>query len=397
MLFRYEAISSSGATVTGDLEADSEIAAVKKLNAQQLTAIHIDEASQSAHSDRKAKSSNQEKLLALHELATLLESGIGIADTIESQALADYPTDLHEAFTAIAKNLNQGDSFTQAVQKTSLDLPDYVHQLIEAGELTGNLGGSLRLAVDQMEYSQKLTAEFKAALIYPSILVLSGILAVMLVFVFVVPKFASLVERNSDLPFLAEFVLKGGIWFNDHIWWVFAIGVSVTAGVFSAARQPGFQQKALDLVSQMPLFGDWITESDTAKWSAVMAALLSSKVDLLSALKLARQGVNTTIRLEKHLRVISAVRGGESLAEALETAQVLTPTGYNLVRVGEKTGRLPEMMRSLARLYDESSRNRMQTVLALIEPLAILLIGAVIGTIILGVILAITSVNEVSF
>jgi len=397
MHFQYEAISADGETVVGDLEANNKVAAVKKLVNQQLTAIAITETNSLIRSRVKKKSSVQERLIALHELATLLESGVGIADAIESQSCADYPVDLHVAFSIISTELKRGASFSESLRETELQLPEYVHQLVQAGEMTGNLGGSLRNAVNQMEYDQKLNGEFKSALIYPSILVVSGIMAVMLVFIFVVPKFASLVEKNDDLPFLAVIVLKGGIWFNEYSWWLAGFIVVVTAVLINAFKEPAFRQKALDFMSRLPLIGVWIGETDTAKWSAVMAALLSSKVELLSALELARMGVSTSARREKHSRVIVAIRGGKALADSLEEAQVLTPTGYNLVRVGEKAGKLPEMMRSLAKLYDESSRNRMKTVLALIEPLAILIIGTVIGVIILGVILAITSVNDVAF
>ena len=397
MLFNYEAISNAGSTVTGNLEAENTIAAVKKLASQQLTVIEVREASETLVSGRKRKASVQENLLALHELATLLESGVGIADAIESQSCAAYPDDLHAAFMTITKTLKRGASFSESLRETTLMLPEYVHQLVQAGELTGNLGGSLRNAVDQMEYDQKLLGEFKSALIYPIVLVVSGVLAVMMVFVFVVPKFASLVEKNDDLPFLAEIVLRGGIWFNEYAGWLAAGAILAGASIVIGFRDAAVRQKALDLMSNLPLLGPWIAETDTAKWAAVMAALLSSKVELLAALELARIGVSTTARRERHERVIGTIRSGKGLADSLEEAQVLTPTGYNLVRVGEKAGKLPQMMRSLAKLYDESGRNRMQTVLALIEPLAILLIGGVIGVIILGVILAITSVNDVAF
>jgi len=209
MQFRYEAVSAEGATVVGDLEADNKIAAVKKLEYQQLTAIDLKESSVLQRSGRKKKASSQEKLIALHELATLLESGVGIADAIESQSCADYAVDLHSAFLSIGTDLKRGSSFSESLRGSGFLLPEYVFQLVQAGEITGKLGASLRNAVNQMEYDQKLAGEFKAALIYPSILVVSGILAVMLVFVFVVPKFASLVEKNDDLPLLAEIVLKG--------------------------------------------------------------------------------------------------------------------------------------------------------------------------------------------
>ena len=166
-------------------------------------------------------------------------------------------------------------------------------------------------------------------------------------------------------------------------------------GVASLATNETFRQKAIDLLGQTPIVGHWIAETDTARWSSVMAALLVSRAELINSLELAANAVKSTRRRSRLEVVMRDIKAGESLADSLEKANVLTTTGYNLIRAGEKTGKLPLMMKSVARLYDEGARNRMKKVMAMIEPIAILLIGSLIGSIILGVILAITSVNDV--
>ena len=116
----------------------------------------------------------------------------------------------------------------------------------------------------------------------------------------------------------------------------------------------------------------------------------------LVSLELAQAGLQLPQRRARMGEVTRAVRGGASLADALEDHDALTATGYNLVRVGERSGKIAAMLDSLARLYEEAGRNRMKRVLILLEPIAILIIGSVIGTIILGVILAITSANDLA-
>lgn len=396
MMYQYEAVNSSGATVTGDVEAVNESALVKKLKHQNLTVTGIKLASEKAGRDSRRKATEQDVLMSLHEMTTLLESGVSIGETIDSQSHASYPADLLKSYQVMAGEIRKGASFSDALRTSALTLPEYIHQLAKAGEMTGNLASSLREAVNQFEYDQKLAREFRNALVYPSILVMSGIAAVLLIFIFVVPKFAPIIARSDNLPLLSQIILTGGIWFNEHLWLVaLATGAVVAAGmaIFADAT---VRQRSLDLLAEMPLFGTWISETDTAKWSSIMAALLASKVELLSALQLAEQAVKSSKRKTRLSRVLVEIRAGESLANALENAQVLTSTGYNLIRAGEKTGKLPQMMRSVAKLYDESGRARMQKLLTLIEPLAILIIGVVVGTIILGVILAITSVNDIA-
>jgi hypothetical protein len=161
----------------------------------------------------------------------------------------------------------------------------------------------------------------------------------------------------------------------------------------------GPQPSARSVLAQVrnrPVVGPWLVEADTARWAKVLGALLGNKVPLMRGLELAQSGLQLPQRRARMGEVTRAVRGGASLADALEDHDALTATGYNLVRVGERSGKLASMLDSLARLYEEAGRNRMKRVLILLEPIAILVIGSMIGTIILGVILAITSANDLA-
>ena len=161
-------------------------------------------------------------------------------------------------------------------------------------------------------------------------------------------------------------------------------------------RQAKFRARMLDAVARLPVLGAWLTEADTAKWASVMGAMLTARVELMDALALAARGVRISRRRVMLDRVATDVKSGSPLSEALEKQRALTPTGYNLIRVGEQAGQLAEMLRALATLYENNSARRMKRVLTLIEPLAILLIGSVLGSIMLGLILAITSANEIA-
>ena len=296
----------------------------------------------------------------------------------------------------MSRELQRGQAFSATLAGAGLPLPEYVHQLARAGEMTGELGRALRDAAAQMEYEQQLRNEMRNALIYPMVLVVAGIVAVSIMFIFVVPKFSTLLKEGDKLPFLGWAVLALGTWVREHFWWL-AIALAL-AGVGGAwmLRKPELRAQALDRLSRWPIVGPWLVESDTARWAKVLGALLGNRVPLMRGLELAQGGVQLPHRRARMGEVTRAVRGGASLADALEDHDALTATGYNLVRVGERSGKLASMLDSLARLYEEAGRNRMKRVLILLEPLAILVIGGVIGTIILGVILAITSANDLA-
>jgi len=394
--FRYEAVDRQGQLIRGSLEAESDLDAMRRLTAEGRTVVELAEVSEERPTLLRRALSQGDLNIGLHELTTLLESGVSLGDAIRAQSRGTYHPELSRGFGAMARTLGRGGSFLESLRASALRLPDYVYHLVEAGEASGRLAQSLRQAVQQMEYDQRVAGEIRNALIYPSILIVAGVAAVLLVFVFVVPQFSNLLEDANDLPWLADTVLRTGIYFNDHVWWILGAAAAGVGVVVSLLGRPGFRIRVINALGSIPILSAWLTEADTARWASVMSAMLTSRVELMEALNLALRGVRVSRRAAKLERVGREVRAGTALSAALEKEDALTATGYNLVRVGEQSGQLPQMLRSLALLYEENSSRRMKRILTLVEPLAILVIGGFLGTIMVGIILAITSVNDIA-
>lgn len=395
--FAYQAINSDGRTITGVLRAASDRAAARLLEQRGLTVVEVGEEGAARPGLRRQRAlSRSDVILAVQELSTMLLSGVSIAEAVVSQSSSAAHPRVRGAFGGMARELQRGQPFSTALAGSGLPVPEYVIQLSKAGEMTGELGRALADSAAQMDYEERLRSEMRNAMIYPAVLVVAGTAAVAIMFLFVVPKFASLLNRSEDLPFLAWAVLGSGMWLRENVG-VTALGVAALVGAAVVAlRNAALRERAIDRAARLPIVGPWLVESDTARWAKVLSALLGNRVPLLRGLELARSGIAIPGRRLRMDEVARSVRGGSSLADALEDHEALTATGYNLVRVGERSGRLAVMLESLAKLYEESGRTRMKRVLILMEPIAILLIGSVIGTIILGVILAITSANDLA-
>jgi general secretion pathway protein F len=391
----YEGIDRDGAVISGTLDAVSEREAHRELESLGIAPLELREV-KLPQGMRRRRLKQTDVTQALDELCTLLESGVGVGEALDALVLAEYHPQIASFFRHLSRSVQSGETLSRAMREAQLKLPDIVLQLVETGELTGDLARSLRESVDQIQYAETLRAELTSALIYPAILVVSGIGAILLIFAFVVPKFANLVANNDDLPLLASLVINGGLWFNANWLWLLLCSLLIVVVGVRYARSAQGRLRLLGIVARLPLAGSWLMERDVGSWAQSMAAMLGSRVDLLEALMLARSGVMLPARQARLGRVEQAVRAGAPLSQALEENAVLTASAYNLIKVGEKTGRLAEMMRSVATIYETSRRNRTRQLLAVVEPAAILLIGLVIGTLILGVILAITSVNDVT-
>ena len=395
MDFQYSAAGSAGQVVNGSISAGSEAEALQLLQQQGLLPMAL-AAAGPAQARRRARgtASAQDKRLVVRELATLLKAGVPLGEAVESLALAHADSAVGPAFAHMQGSLRSGLRFSQALADSGLVLPPYVAQMTAAAELTGKLAEALADAATQMEYDDRMRQEMRNALIYPAVLVLSGIGATLLTFLVVVPKFANMLKSSkADLPALSVWVLQTGLFVKANLLWIGLAALAlVLAGVVVFAR-PQARAWAWERLAHVPLVGRWLREIEIGRWAALLGILLENRVPIVRAMELAQEAIrlgDMRFKLELALREL---RAGKRLADALAGSGLFAPTGLNLVRVGERSGQLAMMLRTLATLYESAARERMKRFLILLEPVAILLIGAVIGTIMIAIMMAITGLT----
>lgn len=396
-LFSYEALDRSGNKVSGSVEAADDGDAARQLAQQGLTPYALRRARQGGWSGpRRKHASARELQLVLHEFATLLEAGVGLVTSLSSLAKSSHHPSLTTAFTEMEKAVRRGESFSSALRESRLQVPEYFHQLVHAGEATGRLAESIRSGVDQFEYDQRVRQEMAGAMIYPAVLVASGIAAVGIIFMWVVPRFGGLLKQHEEtMPAISRWTISTGVWLSDHAWLVLLAVVALAVGLRALWKAPGFVDTLSERIARLPVVGDWLVEAEVGRWASTLSALLTGKVELIRALNLSASAVRMKFLRTRLLAVARSVKGGSTLSAALREHRSLNPTGYDLVAVGEASGELPKLLSALARLYETTGRDRMKRALQLIEPLAIIVIGVVVGTIMTAIILAITSVNDV--
>ncbi len=399
MNYRYRALNAEGGTVTGVTTGSSPRDAIRSLQKQGLRVVDIKEEKEKASSRRmgKKKATKQELVMYMHQLTTLLESRVSLEEAVESLAESSGQQFIAKEFEKIGAALRRGDNFSKALKASQMPLPGYFYPLCEAGELTGKLGAAMRDGVTQWEYDMEVATEMRNAMTYPVILVVTGIGAVMLIFAVVVPKFVNLLEKSkAEIPFLALAVLRTGEFVNNNIIVISALAAGIVAIAVYSFSNPKIRLKIRDFFSKLPLFREWLMESEVAQWSAMLATLLENRVELMHALELARSYILSSQLQARLVHVSKSVKNGVLLSHSLQEAGAITPMGFNLIRVGERTGELAAMLRSMTVLYTASVRARTKRFLVLLEPLAIIAIGSVVGLIMAGIILAITSVNNIN-
>lgn len=396
MNFRFRAIDASSKEVTGLLDAADERAAQREITRRGLVAVALEpERAEVAGWASRLPPAPRELQLVLQEFATLVDSGVSLALALSSLANSGHHPRITAAFARMAKAVRRGERFADALRDSGLELPAYIHQLVEASELTGRLGPALEDGARQYEYDLRVDAELRSALVYPAVLVASGIGAVTIIFLWVVPRFGGLLEQRSEqLPALSRWVIGGGVWFADHAGLVGLAAAALIGVAIASLRRRTVRQRLLEGAARLPLLGPWLLEAAIGRWAGTLGTLLGNRVELTRALELSGAGVGLEHLQSRLAQVTRSVRGGSPLSQALREHRALNATGYDLVAVGEASGELPKLLLALSRLYQSTGRERLQRALKLIEPAAIIVIGGVIGVLVTAVILAITSVND---
>lgn len=396
--FRYQATDAQGAVVKGVLTVEDQTEAMTQLQRRGLMVFDMQEvaASRSSRISQPKRAGRDAILVVLQELATLLDAGVTLADAVENVARGYQDSPLGLAFNKIYSQLRGGIAFSKALIDADLRLPNYVVELCRAGESTGKLAGSLRSAAEQLELEQNFQREARNALIYPMVLIVSGFLATLLVFVFVVPKFANILSNpKADIPTISLWVLATGMWLTKNKLLLGALLVGVAGSAFALLRQEKVQQNLWNWAAGLPVIGSWIMHTEMARWSSMFSVLLQNHVSILEALAHAQNALRGDAWRQKAALILSDVRGGKTLAESLQLHQFIDATGVNLVRVGERSGALGKTTASLAQMHRMHSQQQMRQFLILLEPVTILLVSVVLGGIMISVMLAITSLTNV--
>ncbi|MEO5732851.1 MAG: type II secretion system F family protein [Rubrivivax sp.] len=413
MQFEYQALGADGSTQRGFEEADAEADAVAQLLRRGLTPVSMRAAPRRNASgnppagsgatawQRRESAGRVALVLTVRELASLLAAGVTLEESLRTLIQSRRGLHLEPALTAVLTQVLGGERFSAAVRAQvsagPLALPSYVVALISAGESTGDLANALGRAAEQMEFDEQVRAETSEALVYPAILITAGIGAVLFVFSFVVPRFSSLLAgRRAELPWLSSVVMATGEAVNAHGTAIaLAIGVVVAAAV-TVWRLLGGDRIRSGLAG-LPVLGTWIRQQELSRWTGMLSLMLQSRVPILTALDLTASAVGLADVRGSLRGAIGDIGRGETMSRSFAERRLLPVSALSMVRVGEQTGQVGPMMGHVARHALEQNRRQRKRLVALIEPASILVLGGIIAAIIVGVVLAITSLNDIRF
>lgn len=403
-LFSYKAINSLGETEEGVRDAADEQGLIVALQSEGYIPIRVAPATARSFlgfslGAKQSRLSQKEIGLLTGELATLLESGLPLDRSLS--VLMDLTADnerLSKLIGRVLERVKGGSSLADALEKQAGVFSKFYINMIRAGEAGGSLGEVLTRLSDYLERSRELKDTISTALIYPVILLVMSLASLFVMLTFVVPQFTEMFESaGKDLPVPTQIVVGLAEWLQSY-WWMLVLIVVVVYGYMNFQLADPVTKKTWDRrFLAMPLFGSIILNKETANISRTLGTLLGNGVSILTALAIARETVDNLALAEVCADAEEQLKQGRNMSDALMEKGVLPKMAMQMIKMGEETGRLEEMLLRVATIYDKQLRIAIQRMLALLEPALIITLGVMIAGIIVSILLAILSVNDLAF
>ena len=403
--YRYEAVDASGEVVRDELDAATLDAAIARLRDQGLLPLAVNEAKsgflrggfgQPLFSKRRALSRKTIALLT-QQLASLLHAGMPLDRALTILIGVTEDEQAKPVLERVQEKVRGGSSLADALEVQGVFSRFYLN-MVRAGEAGGALDVVLKRLTEFLERSQALRETVTSALIYPIILLSVSALSVIILLTFVVPQFQRLfADAGKALPLATQIVIAVGDGFR-YYWWVGAIlFVLLSAIARRQLSQPESRARWDDRFLRLPLFGDLIAKVETARLSRTLGTLLGNGVSMLNALTIVRETLSNQVLAGALGEVAEHVKTGRGLADPLLEAGRFPKLAVQMIRVGEETGQLQEMLLQVADAYDGEVQTAVKRLLTLLEPALILGLGVIIAGIIMSILVAILSLNDLAF
>jgi len=394
--FRFEAVDATGRSRRGLLEGPTARAVRDQLRGDGLFPTAVEPAIPRGAMRTEATHIAAPSLaLITRQLATLVASGMPLDTALAAVAQQSDQAAVARVLEAIRDQVAAGEPLAAALSRFPRTFSELYRGLVAVGAETGQLGIVLSRLADYLEARQALRQEFVMALVYPALVTIIALAVIATLLLYVVPQIVAVYQQSRQaLPFLTRALIAT----SDFLratggYWAIALVAAATVMVV-ALRRESVRERAHAFLLRVPVMGTVLSGLDTARFASTLAILTGSGAPLLRALETAA-GVVWARPIRRAAHAAAAhVREGVSLSRALATQRVFPPLLVHLVANGEHSGQLPAMLERAAREQEQDVQRRLTWLAALVQPLLIVFMGAIVLVLVLAVMLPIVSMNQ---
>ena len=399
--YHYTAIAADGKKIKGAIAAESSYVARKQLRARSIHTTSVSEVGSS--SERKAaffsffsRGGRTQLIDFTQQMATLLNSGIKLTEALSVLTMQVSDARFKAAMSDIRDRVVTGESFAEALGDYG-DYFDVIYvSMIRVGEVTGTLAGSFSIIANFMQKRQRVESKVKTAMIYPIILILFCVAAIIILTTAVIPKIGEQIKSTGhDLPWITKQVMNVGYILTSG--WVVAVIAALVLSVWGMRRffrtERGAYLRDKVLLS-LPIFGPLIRQRVVARFASTLSTLLGSGLSMAESLRVVAEVTGNVLMKRAVQQARERILAGADIATPLRDSGVIDPAIAHMVAVGEKSGELETMLKNISETLESSTDIVIERLSAAVEPLIIVIMAAIIGVIAYATILPILDVSS---
>ncbi|MCA9289766.1 MAG: type II secretion system F family protein [Phycisphaerales bacterium] len=419
--YTYEALNSAGKPVKGTVDAGSSEEAIQQIKGQGYFPTSVREqkvkAAGGGKADTKLKKKKkrefsfaiggvgQKKLtLFTRQLSTLQDAGLPLLRSIQILEAQQKPGALKSILGSVAEDIEAGTTLSDAMAKHPRAFDRLYSKMVNAGEIGGVLDVILQRLANFMEKAQRLRRRIIGAMIYPAAVIIVAILIVTGIMYFVIPKFQEIFnDFEVELPGITIWLINASRWVagtaspNQHVaGWIWILFTPFVLWFFLwLIRKTNPGRAATDIIRvRIPVIGGLVRKTSVARFTRTLGTLISAGVPILEAIMITRDTSGNYVYEKALTRVHDSIREGETFATPLRESKVCDSIVVNMIDVGEETGELDTMLMKIADNYDEEVDVAVAGMLSLLEPMIVVVLGTVIGTIVLALFMPLVKMIE---
>lgn len=393
----YIVADKAGKEKRGKMEANNRDAAKELLKKDGYVILSLEEQSQQFDMNftfgRKLKP--RDLSVFCRQFVSILESGVAMKEALAMLEEQTENKTLKKSIAEVLTNIEKGNSLADAMRGESHAFPPMLINMVEAGESSGNLEMAFSRMAEQFEKEAKLKATVRKATVYPIVLIFAciGVIGVMLLYV--IPIFIDMFkEIDMEMPAFTMFVMGLSEWAGTHVYIIVGVAVAIFAAYQAYYRTEGGRKNIDKIKMKMPLFGQLVVKSNCSRFARTASTLLAAGVPMIDCLDIVSRIVNNIHYSMAIQNAREEVMKGIPLSEPLRDAGIFPPMVYHMTGIGEETGNIEQMLNKLADYYDEEVEITTQTILAAMEPLIIVFMAVVVGSLVIASILPIAAMYE---
>ena len=399
--YLYKATTLSGQTVEGSMDGRDEEAILQNLHHLGYIPIRISTASekasgQSLSSFLSRRVGVKHLLIFTQEFSTLISAGLPIDRSLDILGTLTENIRLREVVKDVLKRIQEGSSLAEALGQHPRVFPKVYVNMVKAGESGGFLETILSRLARYLQSTKEIRDYLISVMLYPLVLTIVSGISITVLVTFVIPRFARIfTDMGQAMPLPTQIVLSFSQLVTGY-WWACLGGIAlIYLGLKTYIKDEERRWKWDGFKLRWPAVGDIIKKVEAAQFARTLGTLLESGVSILPALSLVKEISQNRAVSRSIAHVHDRLREGKGISKSLEETGVFPPLAVHMIGVGEETGRLDEMLIKVAQTYEENVQTTMKRFVSLLEPLIIVVMGAVVFFIVMSILLAILGMNEI--